>query len=102
MNIFLPNGSVIHFDDEREATPLPFHRWFAWRPVRTWDGKFVWLRSTWRRLIQKYDHLDGGLDFWWQYADACENCRQCHREGGNFCGKCGSLSHTLTSRGGPR
>ena len=27
------------------------HRWFAWRPVRTWDGERVWLERVWRHDI---------------------------------------------------
>jgi hypothetical protein len=46
----------------------PFHRWFAWRPVRTYDGRLTWFRFVWRRLIQKHDYLHGRAAQWWQYA----------------------------------
>jgi hypothetical protein len=46
----------------------PWHLWFAWRPVRTFDGRWVWLRTVRRRLIQKHDYLpQGGPDSWWQF-----------------------------------
>jgi hypothetical protein len=56
------------------ATPLfgapvaEWHRWFAWRPVRTYDGRWSWLLFLYRRQIQKHQYLYGGPDFWWQYA----------------------------------
>jgi hypothetical protein len=46
----------------------PWHRWFAWRPVRTFDMRLVWLRWVGRRCIQKHDYITGGGDFWWQYS----------------------------------
>ena len=46
----------------------PWHFWFAWRPVFTWDRRFVWLHRIHRRLIQKHQYLStGGNDQWWQY-----------------------------------
>lgn len=45
----------------------PWHRWFAWLPVRTYDGRRVWLRTIWRRGIQLHGHLPGP-GFWWQYS----------------------------------
>ena len=41
--------------------------WFAWRPVRTYDGRRRLFWMVERRLIQKHQFLDGGADFWWQY-----------------------------------
>lgn len=26
-----------------------WHQWFAWFPVATQDGYFIWLRRVWRR-----------------------------------------------------
>lgn len=46
----------------------PWRSWFAWKPVRTFDGVWMWLRRVKRRRIQKHDYLPGGPDFWWQYA----------------------------------
>lgn len=46
----------------------PWHKWFAWKPVMLWDGRVVWFRYVYRRLIQKHYWLDGGSDFWWQYS----------------------------------
>lgn len=45
-----------------------WHRYFAWRPVDTYDQGWKWLRFVYRRRIQKHDDLSGGADRWWQYA----------------------------------
>jgi hypothetical protein len=45
----------------------PWHDHFAWWPVRTYDGRLVWLKWVRRRGIQKLQHLDGGDDQWFQY-----------------------------------
>ncbi len=45
----------------------PWRKYFAWRPIKTWDNRFVWMRNVNRRLIQKHIYLDGGNDFWFQY-----------------------------------
>ena len=45
----------------------PWHDWFAWFPIRTFDQRFAWLRKVRRRCIQKHQYLHGGADFWWQY-----------------------------------
>ena len=45
-----------------------WHRWFAWKPVRTYDQRLVWLRIVGRRCMQKHQYLQGGPDFSWQYA----------------------------------
>ena len=45
----------------------PFHEWFAWYPIRTFDHRLVWLKTVLRRRIQKHSYLDGGPDAWWQY-----------------------------------
>lgn len=39
--------------------------WFAWYPVITWDGRFMFLRIVERRLQQMYEHLDGGRERQW-------------------------------------
>ncbi|QMU19319.1 hypothetical protein [Gordonia rubripertincta] len=46
----------------------PWHRWFAWRPVNTIDRGTRWLIPIWRRRCQKKFYLEGGADFWFQYA----------------------------------
>ena len=48
-----------------------WHWWFAWRPVRTWDGRRIWLKKTWRRLAQKRNCLDGVAWQTWQYHYPC-------------------------------
>lgn len=45
----------------------PWHDWFAWFPIQTYDQRFAWLRRVRRRCVQKHQHLTGGADFWWQY-----------------------------------
>jgi len=45
----------------------PWHDWFAWKPVHTYDQRLVWLRWVKRRCIQKHSYLTGGADFWFQY-----------------------------------
>lgn len=46
----------------------PWHVWFAWHPVWTWDGRLTWLRTVKRRLIQKHDHMPTECPCdWWEY-----------------------------------
>ena len=43
----------------------PAHSWFAWRPVRLWYGKWVWLRRLDRARVVKHEYLDGpDWEFW--------------------------------------
>jgi hypothetical protein len=47
----------------------PWHRCFAWKPVKTYNRRTVWLRMVWRRCVARHDHLSGpGDDFWWWYS----------------------------------
>jgi len=41
----------------RKVIPLPWEKWFAWRPV-TIHGKWVWLRKIYRRNHDAY--VDNG------------------------------------------
>lgn len=49
-----------------------WHRAFAWWPVRTFDGRRVWLRSVMRRRYHEHEYLThpghAGMDQWWVYA----------------------------------
>lgn len=45
-----------------------WHKWFAWKPVKTYDQRFVWLRMVWRRGVYKHQYLHGGRDFWFWYS----------------------------------
>lgn len=45
----------------------PWHDWFAWRPIRTYDQRLVWFRRCRRRCLQLHQHLDGAPQFSWQY-----------------------------------
>jgi len=46
----------------------PWHRWFAWRPVKTVDRGWVWGRMTWKRIIHKKASLPGPNYTYFQYA----------------------------------
>lgn len=50
----------------------PWHDWFAWFPISTYDNRLVWLKTVRRRRMQKHYYLHGGPNSWWQY----------HEEGG--------------------
>ena len=46
----------------------PYHRWFAWYPVNTWNCGWRWFRPVYRRRVQLKEHLPpSGSDWWWQY-----------------------------------
>lgn len=51
----------------------PWHRWFAWRPVRTVDRGLRWLRPLWRRRYQTKGHLPGPTYHWFHHAVADPN-----------------------------
>jgi len=40
--------------------------WFAWRPIRTWDGRYRWLCWVERRRIIGHDFLSPPIGDWWQ------------------------------------
>ena len=48
----------------------PWRPWFAWLPVQSWDGRWIWLRAVLRRRVLKNASLSdlGGADQWWLYA----------------------------------
>lgn len=46
----------------------PPRRWFAWRPVRTFDGCLVWLRVVVRFRMQTKEYLPWPHRQWWAYA----------------------------------
>ncbi len=43
--------------------------WFAWRPVRLWYGRWVWLRNVRCQRVHKLPHLDGPDWAFWTYDD---------------------------------
>lgn len=50
------------------ADPVgPKRRWFAWRPVRLFDGTLVWRRWVVRVRFQSKSWLDGPLLSFWVY-----------------------------------
>lgn len=42
----------------RKIEILPWHIWFAWRPVKTVSGEYVWLKKIYRRGIVCYADVD--------------------------------------------
>jgi len=43
--------------------------WFAWYPVKTWEGEWLWLRVIERRRMRLHSYLRPDAPFyWWQYA----------------------------------
>lgn len=50
------------------GTPIgPVFKWFAWYPVRTWWGKWVWMETVMVSRIIKEAHLDGADWVFWSY-----------------------------------
>lgn len=45
----------------------PWHIWFAWRPVKTIDGRWTWLRTIERQRYALKPHLPGPMTEWWGY-----------------------------------
>ena len=45
----------------------PWHDWFAWYPVLTYDRRLVWFRWCRRRVVRAHIHLDAPFDVWFQY-----------------------------------
>jgi hypothetical protein len=41
----------------RKVIPLPWEKWFAWRPVKI-HGRRVWLRTVYRRTVICYVDAD--------------------------------------------
>ena len=46
----------------------PWRPWFAWFPVTTYDGEWLWLRRVDRRRVQKHEYLSGPSWQWWMYS----------------------------------
>ena len=49
-------------DEQRHARRYTWHRWFAWRPVRVNDGRWVWRETVARKRV---DGINGMK--WWAY-----------------------------------
>jgi len=47
----------------RKIEVMPWHIWFAWRPVRTVSGERIWLKKIYRRQIVCYADMDD----WFHY-----------------------------------
>jgi hypothetical protein len=46
----------------------PWFRWFAWKPTRTIDRGWRWLRPVWRRRYTLKPHLSGPDATWFVTA----------------------------------
>lgn len=46
----------------------PARKWFAWFPVQTFDGVWVWMKPVARIRHQSKPHLHGPDMQWWVYA----------------------------------
>jgi hypothetical protein len=45
-----------------------WRRWFAWRPIKTANAGWVWLRFVdWRPCVVHAHLSPGGGDLFWQY-----------------------------------
>lgn len=53
------------------ANPVgPWLRFFAFRPRKLYDGRWVWMRRAWRQRMVVHWHLTpGGGDAFWRYTD---------------------------------
>lgn len=51
----------------RKIEVMPWHIWFAWRPVRTVGGELVWFKKIYRRQIVSYVDMDDW--FHYEYAN---------------------------------
>jgi hypothetical protein len=46
----------------------PWHYWFAWFPVKTWDGRLAWLSFVKRQRYHTNPWLDGCYFQKWVYS----------------------------------
>ena len=54
--------------DPRFGDPIGnWHKWFAWYPIQTFDGRTSWLRTIERRRIQLKSSITHMTSWWWQY-----------------------------------
>lgn len=52
----------------RFAEPVSnWYRYFAWKPVATWDRGYRWLTVVWKRKCQPHDYLQGSQSWFFQY-----------------------------------
>lgn len=67
----LRRGAPQGVAEPRFGHPIgPWHRWFAWRPVRTVDQGLVWMRTVSRRRYQSLPNLPGATYDWFHHAVA--------------------------------
>lgn len=54
-----------------EGGATEWQKWFAWRPVRSEQGAWVWLRWTWRRRFTPplWFCPPAPFDGWIEYSD---------------------------------
>lgn len=46
----------------------PWHDYFAWWPVKTYDNRTIWFQWVKRRCIQANDWIDTRQEHWFQYS----------------------------------
>lgn len=51
----------------RKIEVMPWHIWFAWRPVKTINGDRIWFKKIYRRQIVSYVDMDDW--FHYEYAN---------------------------------
>lgn len=39
---------ILAHEQQKLERLTQWHRWFAWHPVKTLEGKWTWLRTVWR------------------------------------------------------
>jgi len=44
-----------------------WHEWYAWRPVRDIDGRWIWLATCWRRYLKTFGYLSSPMFSRYQY-----------------------------------
>lgn len=65
------NYAPLHIID---GQALGWTRWFAWRPVRSEQGNWIWLRSTWRREFYPPLWFCPPAPYMWrEYSDTKQN-----------------------------
>ena len=55
-----------------EGVALPWYKWFAWRPVKSEQDNWIWLRYTYRRRFCPASWFLAGViadNSYWQYSD---------------------------------
>lgn len=68
MTLFSVAEAEKHFGPFGQVTQ--WAEWFAWRPVKTYDDRWVWLRKVKRARIRGWvteDSVWQHVGYWWVY-----------------------------------